>query len=545
MSGSNPERGSDSNSNSNSGPGPNAEGAFVLGLDGVPWELLSRWARAGHLPNVARLMEEGAAGPLESSKPANTPVAWPAIATGTWADSHGIYEFYELTAEHSKRPYTRNDLRQPALWDMLSPAVVGNVPMTYPPAPIDGKMVSGMMTPSVDETFTHPPELREELLERVEDYTIALYWDEYEGSEERFLEDLQALVETRRELLRLLMETPSWRLFFFVFTAPDRLQHLIWDEDRIREHYEYLDEIVGEVLDYCDAHGSSLYVVSDHGFGPVSKSVHPNRALADRGILAERDNGGSRSLLSSFGVTRDRLVRAIDATGIDVHGIAKRLPTSVVDSVAEQLPGDHGLYDVDFSITKAFFYGIGNVYVNDTRRFDAGIVPPSEVKAVKRDVMTALGGLADPETGGRVLDVYDGDELFPDDPDSPDVVVQPRADYSLSASLAPEAVSASGSVAATHRSEGIFLARGPNVAAGSHPEGASLVDVAPTILHDLGEPIPAATDGRILTELFEPGSAPAERQPEIEAYRTDRTTADVADDFGDVEERLRGLGYVE
>ncbi|NIR37171.1 MAG: phosphodiesterase, partial [Actinobacteria bacterium] len=57
------------------------ERAFVLGFDGVPWTLLTRFVEAGALPNVERVMAEGAAGPLESTTPPTTPLAWPSIAT--------------------------------------------------------------------------------------------------------------------------------------------------------------------------------------------------------------------------------------------------------------------------------------------------------------------------------------------------------------------------------------------------------------------------------------------------------------------------------
>jgi len=36
-------------------------------------------------------------------------------------------------------------------------------------------------------------------------------------------------------------------------------------------------------MDYCERRNATLYVVSDHGFGPVSRTVYVNRALADAG----------------------------------------------------------------------------------------------------------------------------------------------------------------------------------------------------------------------------------------------------------------------
>lgn len=107
-----------------------------------------------------------------------------------------------------------------------------------------------------------------------------------------------------------------------------------------------------------------------------------------------------------------------------------------------------------------------------------------------------------------------------------------------------------GSHAADHRPEGIFLAEGPDIAADATPTDASVFDVAPTVLHSMGAAVPTTVDGRVLDELFAPDSSAAERSIETvditgsdsESRSDDRTDGE---DFSDVEERLRGLGYVE
>lgn len=139
---------------------PTAERAFVLGFDGVPWRLIDQWSEEGELPNFARMREEGAAGTLESTQPATTPLAWPSIATGVWPDKHGVYGFQNLSSDYTHEMYTSHDIKQPTLWEQVTPAHVGNVPMTYPAQEIDGTMVTGMMTPSTDKEYTHPPTSR-------------------------------------------------------------------------------------------------------------------------------------------------------------------------------------------------------------------------------------------------------------------------------------------------------------------------------------------------------------------------------------------------
>lgn len=527
-------------------PKTDSDRAFVLGLDGIPWNLIEKWTAAGELPNFSRLVEEGAAGPMKSTMPPVTALAWPTIATGVWPDKHGIYSFDKLSREHTQSMTTSADMRQPELWDILSPSLVGNVPMTYPAQEIDGKMVTGMMTPALNDRYTHPRSLADDIAERIPEYQIGLRWKDYYGKREEFVEDITSLVEARRKLLRLFMEEEDWRLFFFVFTAPDRFQHLIWEEALLLEHYRLLDDVLGEVMEYVADLDANLFVVSDHGFGPIEKKVAVNTLLEREGYLKRKDDG-ARGVLSKLGLTKERVLGALDRVGIGESFIVNNLPRSLVDSVAEQVPGGHEMYDIDYGETVAFLHGAGCVYINDTRRFENGVVAPEDVDEVKKEVMALLANLTDPETGERVLEVADGDEVFRTDPDSGDIAIWGTDDYDLQKSLSDEIFVDAGGKAAGHRPEGIFMAWGPDVEPGSAPSAATVADFAPTVLHSLGEAVPNNADGRVLNEVFAPDSRPgmhaiASRDYSASGAASKASTGE--DDFDDVEERLKGLGYM-
>ncbi|MFP8953072.1 alkaline phosphatase family protein [Natrialbaceae archaeon A-arb3/5] len=523
-----------------------SERAFVLGLDGVPWRRIEQWSDAGELPNFARLREEGASGPLESTSPPTTPLAWPSIATGVWPDKHGIYGFQNLSSEYSHEMYTSHDLAQPALWDQLAPTHVGNVPMTYPVREIDGTMVSGMMTPSMEREFTHPPDLRDEIDSQIPDYEISLDYPDYADRLDDFELAVEDMLAHRRELMRLQMERAGtdWQLFFFVYTAPDRFQHLIWDDDRLLAHYRKLDDLLGEVMEYTDRHEADLYVVSDHGFGPIDELVYVNRILEQEGYLFRREDEGTRGALASLGISRDRITGALDRIGISEERLVSTLPRSLVDSVAEQIPGDHALYDVDYDRTIAFVHDTGNCYVNDTDRFDRGVVSPRDVPEIKSELVEVFESVTN-EEGTQVLTVKDGDELFPTDDGSPDLVVTGIDGYESRNAIEDEPFGDTGTYAASHRSEGIVLCRGSSIEAGATLRGARVVDIAPTLLHGIGEPVPKNADGRVLFDAFDAEAKPSRTKVE----RTNVTRAgdqdDVDDDFTDVEDRLKGLGYME
>lgn len=520
--------------------------AFVLGLDGVPWRLVDRWAVAGELPNFAHVLEEGVGGELESTVPATTPVAWPTIATGTGPDRHGIYGFMRVTESHSLEPYNRTALKRPPLWEMIQPAVVGNVPMTHPPAEIDGTLVTGMMTPNTESRFAHPPSLEGRIRSEIPDYRISLDWSNYSDAPETLIDDLRTLVSARRSLMRLLMDVENWRLFFFVYTAPDRLQHLFWEEDILLEHYRELDDVLGEVMDYCEERGANLFVVSDHGFGPIERTINANAVLEAEGFLNRRDRKGTSSVLDSLGITKDRVKGLVRTTGLRVKTLVERLPERVVRSVANSIPGDNVLYDIDRSRTQAFMHGHGNIYVNASDRFDSGSVNPANRDAVKDELKRTLPRVTDPETGSRILDVHDGSNLFPADEDAPDLVIEPRDGYNLRGRLADKLVVDAGSKAGSHRRKGVFAAWGPDITADGDVDGATVYDIAPTVLHALGEPLPRTRDGEPLLGIFTTDGTDDPRELPTTVYADDlEGDTDDAGNFDQVEERLRGLGYVE
>ncbi|KTG07832.1 phosphodiesterase [Haloprofundus marisrubri] len=518
--------------------------AFVLGLDGVPWGMLQSWIDDGHLPNFKRLTDEGASGSLESTRPASTPLAWPSIATGVWPDKHGLYDFQRLTEDYRREMYTSSDLSRPALWEMLSPSVVANVPMTYPATNIDGKMVTGMLTPGFNDRFTSPQSLSEEIQDEIPDYIIGMRYADYHNRKDEFPDAIENLATQRRKLLSKLMKEDDWRLFFFVFTAPDRLQHLIWDEETLLTHYRLLDTILGDVLRYVEEREANLYVVSDHGFGPIDQYACANTLLEQEGFLVRKQDK-KRGALQRFGLTKQRIEETLGAVNLDIDTVARHLPDRFVDSVADQVPGDHALYDADFSKTEAFVHGSGHVFINAVDRFDEGIVPRERVPEVKARLMDLFENYTDPKTGDHPFEVFDGDEIYDDDEQSADIVLEGQPGYEVRASLSKEVCIDSSHLEASHRPEGIFFAWGENIAPGATVDGATVVDVAPTLLHALGEPVPEGTDGRVLLEAFESESEAASRSVEYAPYSEVGRGDAEEEDFSGVEDRLKGLGYME
>src|SRR5512135_955303 len=94
---------------------------MLIGFDGATLDLIQPWIHSGILPNFARLMAQGACGPLESTIPPVTPAAWGTMATGVNPGKHGVYDFF-ARKEGSYETYIVNagDRHGATLWGLLS-----------------------------------------------------------------------------------------------------------------------------------------------------------------------------------------------------------------------------------------------------------------------------------------------------------------------------------------------------------------------------------------------------------------------------------------
>src|SRR5579864_6217703 len=66
---------------------------LVIGLDGLDPRIAEPLIDTGMLPALARLRQRGGYARLQTTCPAQTPVAWSTFATGTNPGGHGIFDF--------------------------------------------------------------------------------------------------------------------------------------------------------------------------------------------------------------------------------------------------------------------------------------------------------------------------------------------------------------------------------------------------------------------------------------------------------------------
>jgi len=144
-----------------------------IGIDGATWDYMEGLLAKGALPNVARIRREGAYATLRSVQSYVSPPAWTSMLTGYRPEKSGVYTFGMLDpTTHEFNSVHSSDVLVPFVWEAASAAglktAVVNVPMTYPVYPVNGIMVSGLLTP-IDEggSVSLHPSARRDLGPRV------------------------------------------------------------------------------------------------------------------------------------------------------------------------------------------------------------------------------------------------------------------------------------------------------------------------------------------------------------------------------------------
>lgn len=545
---------------------------LVIGLDGATWDVLNPLTRDGKLPNLKALLDKSARGVVLSSIPPVTAAAWTCFSTGKNPGKHGLVDFIYFP-NHGYRVTIANSTTRSAatIWNLLSErnlrVGVVSVPMTYPPEKVNGVMVTDMMTPNASVQYTYPPELKQELLDKVGPFVITPGEGENPSEPFTYLDKVRADVKSSADYALYLLKKEPYDFFMYVFGIVDVLQHQFWylieaDRATLNEHdralrdkviaiFEQVDEGVGEMVK-CADENTLIVLMSDHGFGPMKGFMHVNNFLLDNGYLVLKDGGMSaiKRALFRAGVTPQNVHLTLKALKLDLrrkfnrgraYGTLRRFFLS--------------FDDVDWNRTRAFALGhIGQIYINRKGRQPNGIVEPgAEYEALRDQIRNELLKLKHPQTGepliARVLnreEIYHG-ELSDN---TPDLLLLP-ADFKYLAFGESEFAS-NKLVGPTlghtghHRLEGIGALIGPNVQAGAQIQNASLIDLAPTILFALGLPIPPDMDGRVLTEAFTPEFVNRQgiNYDTAAAVRTDFGGTYSEEEEEEVTQRLADLGYV-
>jgi len=148
-----------------------------------------------------------------------------------------------------------------------------------------------------------------------------------------------------------------------------------------------------------------------------------------------------------------------------------------------------------------------------------GCVQENERDELVLALIEKLSVLKDPKTGASVnVEVYSSRDIYtgPHLDEAPEIIFMlDGGRCEIDAKVGEERLFVEGAPLTgwkgTHTRDGIFIARGPEVRPGFRVEKASILDVAPTLLHSFGIPMQDEMDGRVLDEIFKDASGFSER----------------------------------
>jgi Type I phosphodiesterase / nucleotide pyrophosphatase len=304
--------------------------------------------------------------------------------------------------------------------------------------------------------------------------------------EKAFMDDLYRAFDDRAQVILQRLDSRQWDLLVGVIEATDRVQHMMWrlidpshpmyDKelaakfgDSIERVYRRCDDFVGEVVSRVGP-DTPILIVSDHGFHSFRQSVNLNTWLIQEGFMTLRGEAP--------------------------------------DGKAPADPSGGGTFweNVDWTRTRAYAMGLGQVYLNLKGREGRGIVAPEESRSVQDDLAARLLTMTDPKTEARIIEaVYKRDDIYSGAYLANAAELQVgfaegyRVSWQTTLGGSPPGIvyanmkkwSGDHGSADYKTTAGTLMSNRP--IAGGEP---SIMDIAPTVLKYFGLPIPSETDGK-------------------------------------------------
>ncbi|GAC1652317.1 MAG: alkaline phosphatase family protein [Ktedonobacteraceae bacterium] len=483
--------------------------AVVFGVDGLSFRTLHPLIKRGDLPNFARLQREGAEADFISSVPAVTPPAWMSMVTGMKPAKHGVFDFWEYDTASptltSKLVTHRKGSK--AIWNILSEygkrVVVMNVPLTYPPDPVNGVMVSGLMTPSTSAPFTFPHAFKDELFKVVPDYRIDLSTEKIPAGQ--FVDGVLDMTEKRIQLQEHLLSEHEWDFAFLSYVGPDRIQHRIWPDIEVLDqsatrYYRLLDDALGRVLNRLTPE-DALFVVSDHGFVGARNWFYINEYLARRNML-QRGPDANSAKSKLLGIGREA------AQKMHLLGLVRKLRKAYSNM------DDTPIIEKKQSFYKPLFENIdwqaNRACVLSLTAFGSGtadiFMSPNASDNEMEELRLALAAERHPQTGEPLAEAVYATDVYgvgPFRPAEEHIVLLPTPGTTFHLNMGRKKLwETLDEPKGVHEKEGIFYAWGTGIRQGERIEPLQIYDLVPTVLHAFGVTADEPFDGTVARAVF-------------------------------------------
>jgi predicted AlkP superfamily phosphohydrolase/phosphomutase len=316
-------------------------------------------------------------------------------------------------------------------------------------------------------------------------------WPLNEGrmDEQTFMDDLYRAFDDRAQVILNRIDARQWDVLVGVIESTDRVQHMMWRlldpkhpmydaalaakyGDSVQRIYRRADQFVAEVLEHLEPN-TQLMIVSDHGFHSWRKAVNLNTWLVQHGyMVVQGQQPGEKKLEDLFG-------------------------------------GGEFWENVDWSRTRAYAMGLGQIYFNLRGRESQGIVSPgAESKTLADELAAKLVTMTDPEDGSRIIravykrdDIYSGEYLA----NAAELQVGMEDGYRVSWQTtlggSPQGIVYANMKKWSGDHGGYDYATTAGVLITNKrilTDQPTIMDIAPTVLKFFGLPVPGSIDGKSL-----------------------------------------------
>ena len=337
-------------------------------------------------------------------------------------------------------------------------------------------MITSFLTPDVNSDYTHPRELKTEIAGLVGNYMVDVKGFRTENKQ-WLLDQIYEMTDKRFAVVRMLLASRPWDLFWMVEMGHDRIHHGFWQfmdqshhrytagnefENAIRDYYIHTDKLIGEVLELIDLETTAVWMVSDHGAKCMVGGFCFNEWLIEQGYLVLKEQ---------------------------VSGMTK-FNFEMVDWSRTRAWGEGGYY--------------GRCFINVKGREPQGIVSASDYDPLRDELIEKLRALKDHEHRPMGTEAYKPQDIYRQVKGVPPdlIVIFGDLRWRSVGSVGHQSVyvfeNDTGPDDANHAQEGIYILSHPSLPPRGYVAGPTLYDVAPTILTMLGEAVPGDMCGRSL-----------------------------------------------
>jgi predicted AlkP superfamily phosphohydrolase/phosphomutase len=527
----------------------------VIGLDAMSWNVIEPLISDGKLPTIKRLIENGIWGNLESCIYFFTSPAWKCYSTGKNPGKLGAIENWIFDKVEKKLSLISSlSFKSKELWDILGEhgykCGIVNMPFAYPLKNVNGVLVAGILSP--ERGYTYPREL-EKLLQKY-DYRIYPKIDILVEREKALLERME-LIKKRFLISSKLIEEFDFDFFQLVVFSTDEIQHYYWRQmeegdieygNVINHCWELVDTEIGKLLRIINEE-CHIFIVSDHGATALKRVFGLNIWLRLNGYLSLKHTPLKKGILNiiSGNILYKFMNKKILQT-IKTYFSYQTLIRFTQQQHSEKKRENTLIKNINWEKTKAICIGQNSIYITTNKNYDI----------VREKIIDDIKDIKNPLTGECIVeDVKKKEEIFKGEylDMMPDLIIVPKMGYRLFG------YPLRGSTrdiwdfprkpwSGYHKLHGTIIASGPNIKKGKGVDKVTIYDVAPTILHIFGVPVPREIDGQVLKDIFKENSNLANKSVvyEIEENHVQQKDSKY---YSEEEEqliikRLKDLGYV-